>query len=370
MTTALVWDERSMWHDSGNHFGPPSEWMEPSPHPESADSKRRIKNLLDASGMTQCLALLQPRPATEEELIRVHTLAYLGHVRSVAANGGGNIATRATTHIGRNGFALAALAAGGAITAVDAVLDGAVDNAYVLMRPPGHHAEAGEGKGFCVFNNAAIAARHAIDHHGLQRVALIDWDAHHGNGAQQIFWDDPRVLCISLHQDRAFPLSVGAVEEAGAGAGLGYTVNVPLPPGSGEGAYLAAFESVVLPALERFAPELIIVPCGFDAGYMDPTARMMLSSESFRRMTALVKAAAQVHCGGRLVLLHEGGYFVHMVPFLALATFEELAGWSTGVQDPFLAPMESSPYRVVTEAQRQAIAATRSAMDTHPCVCP
>ncbi len=354
--TGFVWDERSMWHDSGNHFGPRSRWLEPAPHPESPDTKRRIKNLFDVSGLTARLVPITARPATDIELGRVHAADYIARIKSIASAGGGNIAKIATTHIGETGFEIAALAAGGAIAAVDAVIDGTVDNCYVLMRPPGHHAEAADGKGFCVFNNAAIAARHAIDRHGLSRVALVDWDAHHGNGAQQIFWEDPRVLAISIHQDRAFPLSVGDITEIGGGDGVGHTINIPLPPGSGEGAFVAAFERVVIPALRQFRPDLIIVPCGFDAGFQDPTARLMLSSESFRILTGMMMEAAAALCGGRLVLVHEGGYAIHSVPFHALATIETLSRHRTEVVDPFLAAVRSGPSTALLPHQEAVIA--------------
>ncbi len=366
MTTGLVWTERSMWHDSGNHFGPHSPWIEPAPHPESADSKRRIRHLLDASGLTAKLTCIDPAPASDEAVLRVHDPAYLERIRATAARGGGNIGAVAATHIGANGFDLAMLAAGGAMAAVDAVLQGRVGNAYVLMRPPGHHAERAEGKGFCVFNNAAVAARHAQAVHGLKRIALLDWDAHHGNGAQQIFWDDASVLAMSIHQDRAFPQSVGAVDENGAGAGLGYTVNIPLPPGSGEGAYTAAMEEIVAPTLRAFQPEMIIVPCGFDAGHLDPTARMLLSSESFRRMTQFIKTLAAELCGGKLVFVHEGGYALQSVPFLALATFEALSGHRTEVNDPFLPSTQSLPAQQLQPHQARAIEAAAASVRAHP----
>lgn len=366
MTTGMIWTERAMWHDSGNQFGPHSRWLEPAPHPESADSKRRIRHLLDASGLSDQLAWIRPAPASEEALLRVHSPEYLERIRATAERGGGNIGVKAATHIGANGFELAVLAAGGAISAVDAVISGQVDNAYVLMRPPGHHAERSEGKGFCVFNNAAVAARHAQAVHGLQRVALVDWDAHHGNGAQQIFWDDPSVLAISIHQERAFPPTIGAVDENGAGAGLGYTVNIPLPPGSGEGAYMAVMEDVVAPALRMFEPELIIVPCGFDAGHFDPNARMLLTSESFRRMTVFVMALAAELCQGRLVFVHEGGYHLQSVPFLALATFEALSGHRTEVNDPFLPTMQGLPMQQLQPHQAAVVEAAAAMLRAHP----
>lgn len=366
MSTGLIWAERSMWHDSGNHFGPHSPWIEPTPHPESPDSKRRIRHLLDASGLSEHLNWIAPAPARDEALLRVHSPEYLQRVRTIAERGGGNIGAVAATHIGANGFEMATLAAGGAIGAVDAVISGQVDNAYVLMRPPGHHAERSEGKGFCVFNNAAVAARHAQVARGLKRIALLDWDAHHGNGAQQIFWDDPSVLTISIHQERAFPQSIGAIEESGGGAGLGYTVNIPLPPGSGDGAYMAAMNQVVEPALRAFEPDLIIVPCGFDAGHMDPTARMLLTSESFRRMTLFIKQLAAELCGGRLVFVHEGGYALHSVPFLALATLEALSGYRTEVTDPFLRAMEALPMQQLQPHQAAVVQEAAAMLRAHP----
>ncbi|MCY3827563.1 MAG: class II histone deacetylase [Rhodospirillaceae bacterium] len=364
MTTGLVWDERFMWHDTGTRFGPIGglDWMEPMEPPESAPGKRRIKNLLDASGLSRALVMIAPAPASDADLLRVHTQAHLDHVAAVSAAGGGNVARRfATTRVGADGEGIARLAAGAGIAAVDAVLAGTVDNAYCLHRPPGHHAEPDEAMGFCIYSNAAIAGAHALDAAGPERIAFVDWDAHHGNGTQAAFWRDPRALTISLHQDCAFPPDSGAVGEIGEGEAVGTNINIPLPPGSGEGAYLAAFERVVLPALTAFRPDLIFVPSGFDSGGHDPLARMMLTSESFRRMTELLLAAAGDLCGGRLVLLHEGGYAPHIVPFMALAVFEALSGEKTGVTDPFLPALAGSPWQALQPHQDRSIAAAEKA---------
>jgi len=249
------------------------------------------------------------------------------------------------TPFGPGGFDIAALAAGGVMSAVDTVMAGTVRNAYALVRPPRHHAEAQHGFGFCIFNNGAIAARHAQRAHGLRRLALVDWDAHHGNGAQHIFWTDPNVLTKSIHQDSAFPQGFGPITDIGEGKGIGYNLNIPLPPGSGVGAYLAAFERVTVPALRRFGPELIIVPCGFDAGCFDPMSRMMLHSDCFRAMTRLIQTAAEEFCAGRLVLCHEGGYHKTSVPFFGLAVIEQLAGIGSGMTDPFLPIIEKYPFQ-------------------------
>lgn len=366
MTTGLVWDEKLMWHDAGNHFGPRSTWIEPAAHPESMESKRRIKNLLDASGLTAQLTQLTPRSATREELLRVHTPEHVDHVERISAAGGGNVARKATTHIGTGGYETACLAAGAAITAVTAVTQGKVQNAYALLRPPGHHAEADEAMGFCVFNNCATAAAHALDALGLSRVAIIDFDAHPGNGAQSIFWSDPSVLAVSLHQANGFPLRAGEGSERGAGAGLGYTLNVPLPPGSSQAAYMAAMERLVAPALDQYQPELILVACGLDAGFMDPTARMMLSSESYRAITTALLASAARHCDGRIVFVHEGGYHLQTVPFYALAVFETLSGIRTDVTDPFLPAIAAACAAPLQDHQNAAIAKAEAALAAAP----
>ena len=191
--------------------------------------------------------------------------------------------------------------------ALEAVLCGSVQNACALIRPPGHHAVAGLGMGFCLFGNAVVAIRHGRAMYGLGRVAVVDWDVHHGNGTQAAFYDDPGTLTISLHGDRLYPAYSGSLAERGTGPGLGYNLNVPLPPGSGDGAYLEAMRRVVLPALHRFKPDLIVVACGFDASAADPLGRMMVTSDGYRQMTALVMVAAEALCGGRLMMTHEGG---------------------------------------------------------------
>lgn len=365
MTTGLIWDERLMWHDAGNHFGPRSTWIEPAAHPESMESKRRIKNLLDASGLTSQLTLIAPRMASPDEVLRVHTPRHVSHVERISLAGGGNVARKATTHIGEGGYETARLAAGAAITAVTAVAEGEVQNAYALLRPPGHHAEADEAMGFCVFNNCAVAAAHALDVLGLSRIAIIDIDAHPGNGAQSIFWSDPRVLAVSLHQENSFPLRAGDGSEQGAGEGFGYTLNIPLPAGSSEAAYLATLKRVVAPALEHYQPEMIIVACGLDAGFMDPTARMMLSSDSYRAITAALMACSDQYCNGRIVFVHEGGYHLQTVPFYALAVFETLSDIRSEVEDPFLpaiaaacaAPLEDHQDLAITRAEAALAAA-------------
>jgi acetoin utilization deacetylase AcuC-like enzyme len=233
------------------------------------------------------------------------------------------------------GFEIALLAVGGTLTAIEMVVGGELETAYALVRPPGHHAQKDLGRGFCMFSNAALGALHARHALGLERVAVVDWDVHHGNGTQWAFYDDPSVLAISLHQDRYFPLDSGMVEETGEGAGVGTNINVPLPSGSGVAAYVSAFERVVVPALNRFQPDLIIVASGLDASALDPLARQQMHSDGYRTLTRFLMDTASAN-NAHLVFTHEGGYSAAYVPFCGLAVLEELTGHRTPVDDPYL----------------------------------
>jgi acetoin utilization deacetylase AcuC-like enzyme len=361
--TGLVWHELLMWHDTSPFAGMLLSGhgvLEPDEATEHAATKRRLKNLLDVAGLTDQLVAIKPRPATDDELLLIHTRDYVETIKSMSHKSGGDASLGrivGPTPFGPGGFEIAALAAGGMIAAVDAIVGGEVRNCYALVRPPGHHAEPDHGFGFCMFNNAAIAARYARAHQRLDRIALVDWDVHHGNGAQHIFWTAREVLTISIHQDSTYPPGSGAMSEIGAGPGEGHNLNIPLPPGSGAGAYLAAFERVIVPALHRFKPDLIIVPCGFDAGAYDPMARMMLHSEAFRAMTHMIQTAADALCGGRLVLCHEGGYHRTSVPFYGLAVIEQLSGIRTTIEDPFLPIAQNLPSQALQPHQAKVIKA-------------
>jgi acetoin utilization deacetylase AcuC-like enzyme len=336
VATGFVWHELYMWHDTGTGAAvmPAGLTVQPLGHIESAESKRRIRNLLEVSGLMDHLVQLKPRAATEAELLRLHTKEYIDSIKKMSSELGGEAGEE--TPFGRGSYEIALLAAGGCITAVDAVLDGKVDNAYALVRPPGHHAEKDQGRGFCIFGNIALAAMHARQARGLSRVAIVDWDVHHGNGTEHAFYADPTVLTISVHQDNNYPPSSGALADNGSGTGRGYNINVPLPAGSGVGAYVATFERVVAPALAAFRPELILVASGLDASAMDPLASMMMTSDGYRTLTKTVLAVARDVCGGRVVACHEGGYSTAYVPYCGLAVIEELAGVRTGLDDPLI----------------------------------
>jgi acetoin utilization deacetylase AcuC-like enzyme len=219
--------------------------------------------------------------------------------------------------------------------------------------------------GGCIFANTALAAFHARAR-GIERVAVVDWDAHHGNGTQAAFWDDPSVLTISLHQDRVFPPDSGALDELGGAAARGTNVNLPLPPGSGSGAFAAAFERVVVPLLDAFRPELVLVAAGYDSSAWDAHARLMLHSEDYRRLTADLLAVAGRHAEGRLAVVHEGGYAPAYAPFCALAVLEELAGIRTEVEDPFLPIFEGYGSQELQPHQEALIAAVEQALRALP----
>jgi acetoin utilization deacetylase AcuC-like enzyme len=333
-TTGFLSDERYFWHDTGSGYIIPADGrlVQPFQHPENADTKRRFKSLLEVTGLLAHLQPLKPRPATAEEVLRVHTADYFERMMALNPTGGD---AGGLTPFGPGSVEIALLSAGGVIAAVDAVMQDQVQNVYALVRPPGHHAIADSGMGFCIFNNNGIAIRHLQTHYGLKRIALVDWDVHHGNGAQAIFYNESEVLTISSHQNLCFPPESGYIHQNGEGAGEGYNINIPLPPGSGHGAYVAAYERVVVPALRRYRPEFIIVASGLDANIFDPLARMMAWSETFRQMTRLIKTTAAELCGGKLVIAHEGGYSAAYVPYCGLAVVEELCGVRSGAEDAY-----------------------------------
>ncbi|MFO1203052.1 MAG: class II histone deacetylase [Tabrizicola sp.] len=336
MTTALFSDERCFWHGGGNYAFtlPVAGLVQPTLGglPENPETKRRLRNLIEVTGLTRHLVMQSAEPATREDLLRVHPESYLSAFKAASDAGGGELGLR--TPFGAGGYEIAALSAGLAKAALRAVLTGGARNAYSLSRPPGHHCTADFPNGFCLLNNIAIAIRAAQAEGLIRRVAVIDWDVHHGNGTEAIFWDDPEVLTISLHQERNYPLDTGGVEAQGGPKALGANLNLPLPPGTGQASYLYAMERVVLPALDRFKPEAIIVACGFDAAAVDPLGRMLCTAETFRLLTRLAMQAADRLCDGRLTLVHEGGYSEVYVPFCGHAVLEELSGAPVTAPDP------------------------------------
>ncbi len=290
MGVGWVYSQRFLDHDTGDH-------------PESAARLEAIVAAVETAGLG--LIPLAPRPATWAEVERVHERGYIQSVEAACLKGRERLDP--DTAICADSFDVALLAAGAAIVAVEAAVGDGPTRSFCAVRPPGHHAERARAMGFCLFNNIAIAASHALDALGLARVAIVDWDVHHGNGTQHCFEGEPRILYCSVHQYPFYPGS-GAAEEQGSGAARGTTVNCPLPAGSGDGAYRLAFDSRILPALERFRPQLLLLSAGFDAADDDPLAGQLVSGAGFRWMGEQLVAVAEQYCGGRLISLLEGGY--------------------------------------------------------------
>ncbi|MEM8592424.1 MAG: class II histone deacetylase [Pseudomonadota bacterium] len=331
----FFWDERCFWFSGGNYaftlpVGGLVQPLAAGGLPENPETKRRFKNLLDATGMMAHFAARPAEAATQEDLRRVHPASYLEAFKEASDGGGGELGLR--TPFGAGGYELCALSAGLAKAAVADVLSGAVPQAYALSRPPGHHCLPYFPTGFCLFNNIAIAVEAARATEPDLKVAVLDWDVHHGNGTEAIYRDRDDTLTISLHQERNYPLDTGDADtEARA------NINVPLPPGAGHASYLHAMERIVLPALESFAPDIIVVACGFDAAAIDPLSRMLATAETFAVMTEQVKGAAERLCDGKVVLVHEGGYSEVYVPFCGHAVLEVLAPEGPKAPDPLAA---------------------------------
>lgn len=275
-------------------------------HPEHAGRIEAVWRQLGTSGLAEQLMRIEPTPAADEQILAVHSAAHLQ--RLIEVSQGDRIARLdPDTYALPVSLEAARKAAGAAIGAVDAVLSGRADNALAIVRPPGHHATASRQMGFCLLNNIAIAARHALSTHGIEKVLILDYDVHHGNGTNDIFYADSSVLFISAHQSPFYP-GTGALNEIGAGAGRGYTLNVPLAAGHGDASYRRLFAEVVLPAVERFDPDLMLISAGFDAHWVDPLASMQLSLAGYDQLARECIRWAERLCDGRIVFVMEGGY--------------------------------------------------------------
>jgi acetoin utilization deacetylase AcuC-like enzyme len=343
----LVFDDRYLQHDAGEYLIEYRErhpFAEPVPHLSSPPILGRAKHLIDLYGLSRLMTRIDTREATADELELYHTPGHVQRVREVGKHGGD---TGTGAPIGPGGDVIARLAAGGVIAGVEAVMSGAVHHALCLVRPPGHHAMSDQGMGFCTFGNVAVAAMVARRDHGARRIAILDWDVHHGNGTQDAFYEDPDVLFISIHQQDLFPpVGWGSLDQQGEGAGIGTTINIPLPPGSGNPTYLAAMQEIVLPAIRAFAPDLILVSAGQDAAVMDPLGRMSLTTAAYRAMTGLMRELADDVCQGRMVIALEGGYSDIYAPYCTAAIAEGLVtgiGGFDPVGEPYGSRAETMP---------------------------
>ena len=360
MNTGLFNDERTFWHSTGLQALnlPVGGWVQipnAALGADSPDSKRRLLSLAEVSTLARQLARPAVEPVTRQDCLRVHTADYLDRFKATSDAGGGALGPAAT--FGPGGYEIALVSAGLASAAVAAVLAGELDNAFALCRPCGHHCLPDQPMGACLLANIPIALEAARAARPGLRVAVVDWDVHHGNGTQAIYYGRSDTLTISLHQDRCFPFGYGGEEDRGEGAGLGHNINVPLPPGSGHDAYLHAFDAIVAPAVTAFRPDLVVVASGLDGSAFDPLGRMLMHSGTYRELTRRCRAIAEACCGGRLVVVHEGGYSESYVPFCGHAILEELSGIGTEVVDPILEVVEQwQPRPEVVAFQRGWIA--------------
>jgi acetoin utilization deacetylase AcuC-like enzyme len=300
-------------------------------HPECPERLERVMEILKLESILDRMSLLEPQPATEAEIELVHASTHRVRVQQVASRGGGRL--DADTYVNEKSYQVALLAAGGVNTAVRAVMSGEVDNAFCLVRPPGHHATPDRGMGFCLFNNVAVATRVAQQEFGLDRVLIVDFDVHHGNGTQDIFFKDPSVLYFSTHQYGFFYPGTGHWRETGKNNGGGTTFNIPLPAGVGDAGYLTVFRSLLGPIAQRFRPQLILVSAGFDAHWSDPLASMLLSITGYANMAHELCKTAQSLCNGRIVFALEGGYNLDVLAYGVLNTFYTLLG-DEQIKDP------------------------------------
>ena len=338
MKTAFFWDEKCFWHSGANYaftlpVGGNVQPMAAGGLPEDPETKRRLKNLIDVTGLANDLVCRSAPAANWQDLARVHPQSYLKQFKELSDAGGGEIGLR--TPFAKGGFEIAMQSVGLVQGALKGVLEGAYQNAYALARPPGHHCLPDFANGFCLLANIAIAIEGAFAEGLVKRVAVVDWDVHHGNGTEAIFYDRDDVLSISIHQEQNYPLDTGAMKDRGEGAGLGHNMNIPLPPGAGHATYLEVMDRLVTPALQNYRPDVIVVACGFDASLIDPLSRMMCTAETFRAMTAQLMGIADDLCDGRLVLAHEGGYSEVYVPFCGHAVLQQLSGSLIDAPDPF-----------------------------------
>jgi acetoin utilization deacetylase AcuC-like enzyme len=292
--TALVADAICETHDPGPG------------HPEQVRRFRAVLDGLTKAGIDEKLQRLEARDAKAEELELIHSPAYLRLAQHQILEGSDQLST-GDTNVNEDSWKAALRAAGSALTAVDAVCTGKAPRAFALVRPPGHHAGAAYGMGFCVVNNIAIAARYAQKRHGIGKVLIVDWDVHHGNGTQDVFYDDGSVYFCSTHQSPWYP-GTGAKEETGRGAGLGTTLNFPFPAGSGRAEILGALETKLVSEMDKFRPEVVLVSAGFDSRVNDPLGRFTLTDTDFADLTKLVRHLADTHAQGRVVSMLEGGY--------------------------------------------------------------
>lgn len=322
--TGVVKDTRYLQHSAG--FS----------HPESPERLAAINEMLDNPLMHWKFNQIEPRVATHKEIETIHSPSYVEFIASTA--GQSCVYLDPDTATSPETYEIAKLAVGGVCNAIDEVMEGKVDNAFAFVRPPGHHAEKDAAKGFCVFNNIAIGAMHAISKYNLKRILIVDWDLHHGNGTQHSFYNDPRILYFSTHQYPYYP-GTGAMQEIGRGPGEGYTINVPLQEGAGDAAFVKIFRKILQPVALEFKPELILLSAGFDTHFQDPLGGMRVTPDGFAAMARILLNIAGACCKGRCVAVLEGGYHISGLTRSVKAVLEEMQD-ETHISDERLSLIE------------------------------
>ncbi|AKH97780.1 histone deacetylase family protein [Halanaeroarchaeum sulfurireducens] len=325
MTVGLVYDEAYLQHEHT------------PTHPERKERLQYTMDQLYEEGLLDdpAVRVLHPDEATDTQLSRVHTDDYLERLRSMSASGSGKLSR--DTHISANTWNTAKLAAGGVVTAMDAVVTGETDSAFVMARPGGHHASADDGHGFCYLNNTAVGIRHLQSKYDVENVLLWDWDAHHGDGTESLFYDDPSVLVMSTHQDgrTLFP-GTGDIDDVGEAAGEGYNVNVPLPPKTSDEGYLRVVEEIFEPIAEQYDPDFVFIEAGQDNHFTDPITDLGVTAQGYTRLMEHAKDAANELAGGDLVASLAGGYGIEGgLPYTNLGVIATMAGYDTsGIHEP------------------------------------
>lgn len=313
MTTAIIYHPDYLKHETGTHPERPERAMVIA---------HEIKN---AANLQDRLIWIDPRAADAPELLRCHTSAHYDQVQEACKLDEEELgALDSDTIVSRASFDVSKYAAGGVLTAIDTVMNNEAENAFVIVRPPGHHATQQQPMGFCLFNNVAVGARYAQEIHNLERILIVDWDVHHGNGTQDIFYQDSSVFYLSLHQYPHYP-GTGRSSETGTGRGMGYTLNTPLPGGTSAKAYRATFEDAMKQIIRRIHPDLVIISAGFDSHREDPLGGLMLENEDFAWMTKQLKHVAAQYSNGRVISVLEGGYNLRQLGHIATAHVQALA---------------------------------------------
>jgi len=312
MATGFLYDPRYLEHDTGQG------------HPECPERLVVTLSYLEKLPWFEQLKRVAPRPAEFEWIQAVHSFRYIHHAQATCRQGS-SLLDSADVDVCPKSFDIALLAAGGALELADQIMAGNITNGFALLRPPGHHAEQSEALGFCLFNNIAILAKYLQKKHGVEKILILDWDVHHGNGTQHMFYEDPSVLYISLHQFPFYP-GTGSANETGSGRGQGYTLNCPMPAGAGDTDYEHAFMKKILPKIRGFKPDVVLISAGFDAHKEDPLAHICLSTEFYGWMSERMMEVAVQYASGRLISLLEGGYNLNILPLCIAKHLAVLSG--------------------------------------------